>query len=57
MIEESAAGLKAFEFKWNERKGRRGISPTFRNAYPNAEVGVVTPAEAIGFLGDGGLGE
>lgn len=56
LIEESAAGIKAFEFKWNERRGGLGISSTFRKAYPNAEVGVVTPGEASGFLGDWGIG-
>lgn len=50
MIEESAEGIKAFEFKWNDRKGGCAVSATFRKAYPKAELGVVTPAEAIKFL-------
>ena len=45
-----------FEFKWNERRGGLGISSTFRKAYPNAEVSVVTPGEASGFLGDWAIG-
>ena len=50
LIEESAAGIKAFEFKWNDRKGGCAVSATFRKAYPKAELGVVTPATALEFL-------
>ena len=50
LIEESAGGLKAFEFKWNDKKGRATVSRAFTNNYPEAAVGVVTPSAAIDFL-------
>lgn len=50
LIEESVGGLKAFEFKWNDKKGRATVSRAFMNNYPEAAIGVVTPSAAIDFL-------
>ena len=50
LIEESVGGLKAFEFKWNDKKGRATVSRAFTNNYPEAAIGVVTPSAAIDFL-------
>ena len=50
LVEESAGGLKAFEFKWQGKKGKAKLPLTFRNAYPTATCETVTPDNAIGFL-------
>ena len=50
LIEESPAGLKAYELKWNEKKARGSICPTFRNAYPDADCAEVSPSNGIEFL-------
>ena len=50
LIEESADGLKAFEFKWNDRKGCVTVSKAFTKGYPEAAVGLVTPSKAMNFL-------
>ena len=50
LVEESASGVKAFEFKWNPRKAGVLLPKTFRSAYPHAECRVVTPETAVGFL-------
>lgn len=41
LVEESASGLAAFEFKWGDGKSAR-IPKAFTVAYPHAQVGVVT---------------
>ena len=50
LVEESAGGLKAFEFKWQGKKGKAKLPLTFRNAYPTATCKTVSPDNAIGFL-------
>ncbi len=50
MVEESASGLKAFEFKWNPRKGGITIPRTFRAAYPDADCRTITPNDILEFL-------
>ena len=50
MVEESASGLKAFEFKWNPRKGGITIPRTFRAAYPDTECRTITPKDILEFL-------
>ena len=49
LIEENANYLNAFEFKWNE-KSKLTISKTFLNAYPEAEVKVISKANYEEFL-------
>ena len=49
LIEESAAGLKAFEFKWNE-KARGAVSTAFTSAYPEATTNLITPKNFETFL-------
>ena len=49
LVEESAAGLSAFEFKWGDG-GRARIPAAFTTAYPEARVGVVTKANYDMFL-------
>lgn len=48
-IEELDGSLRAFEFKWNERK-----SPccplAFSNAYPDASFSAITPSNIDDFL-------
>lgn len=53
LVEESASGVKAFEFKWNPRKA--GVLPpkTFRTAYPDAECQTITPETVFEFLSNG----
>ncbi len=49
LIEESAEGISAFEFKWNENK-RVKWSSTFVSAYPTAKWEVVHPKNYDRFL-------
>ncbi len=53
LVEESASGVKAFEFKWNPRKA--GVLPpkTFRTAYPDADCRTITPETVFEFLSNG----
>ena len=41
-VEEEDGILRAFEFKWN-KNSKAKISKTFSNAYPNAEISIITP--------------
>ena len=50
LVEEGAAQLRGFEFKWNARKAK--LPKTFANAYPEAECSVVTRENVIEFLGN-----
>lgn len=50
LVEESAKGIKAFEFKWNGRMASVKLPKTFRNAYPQAACGCVTPDSVLEFL-------
>lgn len=49
LIEESAKGLNAAEFKWNE-KARGGVSSAFTSAYPDATTNLITPKNFETFL-------
>ena len=47
LVEESASGMKAFEFKWNPRKGKIAPPKTFRSAYPDADCRTITPQDVL----------
>jgi predicted AAA+ superfamily ATPase len=49
LVEESFTGLKAFEFKWNER-ARGNVSTAFTSAYPEATSCLITPKNFESFL-------
>ena len=53
LVEESAFGIKAFEFKWNPRKAGAPLPKTFRTAYPNADCRTITPDTVFEFLASG----
>ena len=53
LVEESAFGIKAFEFKWNPRKAGAPLPKTFRTAYPNADCRTITPDTVFEFLAIG----
>ena len=42
-IEEEDADIKAFEFKWNERRANVKCPESFSTAYPNVKYVVITP--------------
>ena len=48
-IEELDGSLRAFEFKWNERKSPR-CPLAFSNAYPDASFSAITPSNIDDFL-------
>lgn len=48
-IEEQDGSLRAFEFKWNERKSPR-CPLAFSNTYPDALFSVITPSNIDDFL-------
>lgn len=48
-IEESNGNIKAFEIKWNLSKKVK-LTPTFANAYPDAEFKVITPENFEEFI-------
>lgn len=50
LVEESASGMKAFEFKWNPRKGKIAPPKTFRSAYPDADCRTISPQDILEFL-------
>lgn len=50
LVEESAAGLKAFEIKWNSKKIAGAFPRTFINAYPSAETFGVSPNNVFEFI-------
>jgi len=49
LVEESAKGLSAFEFKWGEGRAAR-IPAAFTSAYPDARVEIITRANYDLFL-------
>lgn len=49
-IEEEDDQLKAFEFKWNEKKSNTRCPSTFASAYPSASFSVITPGNIEEFL-------
>ena len=48
-IEEEDGILRAFEFKWSKTRNAR-VSKTFSNAYPNAEISIITPDNYESFV-------
>ena len=50
LVEENAAGLRAFEFKWNARKAGRPLPRTFTSAYPFAICRSISRDNALEFL-------
>ena len=48
-IEETPAGLTAYEFKWRD-KGRARVPRAFRDAYPDAGLEIISPENAESFL-------
>ena len=50
LVEESAFGIKAFEFKWSPRKAGVSLPKTFRTAYPDADCRTITPDAVFEFL-------
>lgn len=49
-IEEENGHLRAFEFKWNDKKGNIRPPGSFSSAYPDASFQVVTPTNIDEFL-------
>ena len=49
-LEEEDGVLRAYEFKWNDRKGVCRVPNAFAKAYPDAEFQVVTPKNVDAFL-------
>ena len=50
-IEEEDGVLRAFEFKWNDRKAKVKCPEAFATAYPDARFSIITPKNIEGFLG------
>ena len=48
-IEESSGKLRAWEFK-SKPETKASIPVSFRNAYPDAETGIITPSNYEKFL-------
>lgn len=49
-LEEEDGVLKAFEFKWNDRKANAKCPSSFSSAYPSVEYQVITPNNVEEFL-------
>ncbi len=49
-LEEENGELRAFEFKWNARKGNVRCPESFQTAYPTASYQVITPDNVEEFL-------
>ena len=49
-LEEEDGQLKAFEFKWNDKKSSTKCPDSFTKAYPNSEYKVITPSCIEEFL-------
>lgn len=49
-LEEENGELRAFEFKWNARKGNAKCPESFQTAYPTASYQVITPENVEEFL-------
>ncbi|MCR5138748.1 MAG: ATP-binding protein [Bacteroidaceae bacterium] len=49
-LEEEDGVLKAFEFKWNDRKANAKCPSSFSSAYPSAVYQVITPNNVEEFL-------
>ena len=50
LVEEENGALRAFEFKWNPKKGKANIPASFAKAYPHAIYTIVTPDNVDDFL-------
>ena len=50
-IEEEDGVLRAFEFKWNDRKAKVKCPEAFASAYPDARFSIITPKNIEEFLG------
>ena len=50
-IEEEDGVLRAFEFKWNDRKAKVKCPEAFATAYPDARFSIITPKNIEEFLG------
>ena len=50
LVEEENGALRAFEFKWNPKKGKANIPASFAKAYPHATYTIVTPDNVGDFL-------
>lgn len=49
-IEEENGTIRAFEFKWNERKANVKCPESFSAAYPDAVYKIITPKNVEEFL-------
>jgi len=49
-LEEENGILKAYEFKWNDKKANAKMPRAFAKAYPDAQYEVITPHNADSFL-------
>ena len=49
-VEESDGAFRAFELKWNPKKGNAAIPASFMQAYPVAEAVVITPENYLDYL-------
>lgn len=50
LVEEENGALRAFEFKWNPKKGKANIPASFAKAYPHATYTIVIPDNVDDFL-------
>lgn len=50
LVEEENGAFRAFEFKWNPKKGKANIPASFAKAYPHATYTIVTPDNVDDFL-------
>ncbi|MBR3618956.1 MAG: hypothetical protein IKN44_04290 [Bacteroidaceae bacterium] len=49
-LEEENGELKAYEFKWNDKKSGTRIPSIFAKAYPDATYQIITPKNVDEFL-------
>ena len=49
-LEEEDGMLRAYEFKWNDKKAESRVPDAFAKAYPEARFQVVTPKNVDAFL-------
>lgn len=49
-IEEEGGKLRAFEFKWSDKKARKNPPAAWREAYPDAEFSTITPENYLEFV-------
>lgn len=51
-LEEEDGVLRAFEFKWNDRKSTTKVPKSFSSAYPDTKFQVISPHTIDAFLSD-----